>query len=76
MMQHRSLSDLAAALGRMSSSLPGGRAYTLEAGGLERSLSVTGNFGAGSGSGTLMKGSRFAANCMLDAKGIELSVPP
>ena len=28
----------------------------IEAGGLERSLSVTGNFGAGSGSGALMKG--------------------
>jgi hypothetical protein len=43
-----------------------------EAGGLERSLSVTGNFGAGSGSGALMKGSRFAADSMLEGSGFEL----
>ena len=46
-----------------------------EAGGLERSLSVTGNFGAGSGSGALMKGSRFAADSMLVQDGFEPSVP-
>ena len=46
-----------------------------EAGGLERSLSVTGNFGAGSGSGALMKGSRFAADSMLEEAGLELLVP-
>jgi hypothetical protein len=46
-----------------------------DAGGLERSLSVTGNFGAGSGSGALMKGSRFAADSMLEERGFELSVP-
>ena len=45
-----------------------------EAGGLERSLSVTGNFGAGSGSGALMKGSRFAADSMLEGEGFELPV--
>jgi len=44
----------------------------LVAGGVERSLSVTGNFGAGSGSGTLMKGSRFAADSMLEQAGFEL----
>ena len=44
-------------------------------GGLERSLSVTGNFGAGSGSGALMKGSRFAADSMLVQDGFEPSVP-
>ena len=47
-----------------------------EVGGLERSLSVTGNFGAGSGSGALMKGSRFAADSMLEQSGFELWVPP
>jgi hypothetical protein len=46
-----------------------------EAGGLERSLSVTGNFGAGSGSGALMKGGRFAADSTLEGDGFELSVP-
>jgi hypothetical protein len=46
-----------------------------DAGGLERSLSVTGNFGAGSGSGALMKGSRFAADSMLEGDGFELPVP-
>jgi hypothetical protein len=46
-----------------------------EAGGLERSLSVTGNFGAGSGSGALMKRSRFAADSMLEESGFEPSVP-
>jgi hypothetical protein len=45
-----------------------------EAGRLERSLSVTGNFGAGSGSGALMKGSRFAADSMLEGDGFELPV--
>ena len=45
-----------------------------ETGGLERSLSVTGNFGAGSGSGALMKGSRFAADSMLEGTGLELPV--
>jgi hypothetical protein len=48
----------------------------LVAGGVERSLSVTGNFGAGSGSGALMKGSRFAADSMLEQRGFEPSVPP
>jgi hypothetical protein len=47
----------------------------LVAGGVERSLSVTGNFGAGSGSGALMKGSRFAADSMLEGDGFEPSVP-
>ena len=46
-----------------------------EAGRLERSLSVTGNFGAGSGSGALMKGSRFVADSMLERDGFEPSVP-
>src|ERR1700730_4088860 len=38
-------------------------------------LSVTGNFGADSGSGALMKGSRFAADSMLEGDGFEPSVP-
>ena len=42
---------------------------------MQGSLSVTGNFGAGSGSGALMKGSRFAADSMLEGDGFELSVP-
>jgi hypothetical protein len=42
-----------------------------EAGRLERSLSVTGNFGAGSGSGALMKGSRFAADSMLEGREMD-----
>jgi hypothetical protein len=43
--------------------------------GLERSLSVTGNFGAASGSGTLMKGSRLAADSMLEGSEFEPPVP-
>jgi hypothetical protein len=46
----------------------------LVAGSVERSLSVTGNFGAGSGSGALMKGSRFAADSMLEGAGFEPSI--
>src|ERR1700730_5556693 len=70
-------SDSRAASGRLleaaqsSKHDPGGT----EAGGLERSLSVTGNFGAGSGSGALMKGSRFAGDSMLEETGFEPSVP-
>src|ERR1700738_4454403 len=52
--------------------MPAARAAS---GGLERSLSATGNFGAGSGSGALMKGSRFAADSMLEGGGFEPPVP-
>jgi hypothetical protein len=46
-----------------------------EAGGLERSLSVTGNFGAGSGPGALMKGGRFAADSTLEGDGFVILRP-
>ena len=37
---------------------------------------VTSNFGAGSGSGALMKGSRFASDSLLEEAGCKLSVAP
>ena len=70
-------SDSRAALGRLLEAARSSKRDPdgIEAGGLERSLSVTGNFGAGSGSGALMKGSRFAADSMLEGDGFEPSVP-
>jgi hypothetical protein len=46
-----------------------------EAGGLERSLSVTGNFGAGSGSGALMKGGQVRSRLHAGGKEIRTVGP-